>query len=62
MANSKLELNDSKEVTWSAAVSLDDNAEDSHFRRLDMRSMSGRGGRSSLWTCCENNLFRLIAI
>ena len=59
-ANSKLELDDSREVTWSAAVGLsltttprtrrlDQGPSDSLPLRLDTRSMSSRGGRSAVF-------------
>ena len=43
MAYSRLELDDSNVVTWSAAVSLSLTITP-RIRRLDTRSMSGRGG------------------
>jgi len=53
MANSKLELDDSKEVTWSAAVSLSLTTTPK-IRRLIMRSMSSRGGRRTVFGLAAN--------
>ena len=53
MANSKLELDDSREVTWSAAVSLSLTTTP-RIRRLVTRSMSGRGGGRTVFGLAVN--------
>jgi len=53
MANSKLELDDSREVTWSAAVSLSLTTTP-RIRRLVTRSMSGRGGGRTVFELAVN--------